>query len=93
MGLLGCLASFQCLMEGVLRNISNVIVYVDDLLVHIKMLAEHLKILDHILKCLQHNHLKINLDKVFFANKELSYLGFTLTPRRHETWEKQTKRC
>ncbi len=26
MGLLGCQASFQCLMEGVLRNISNVIV-------------------------------------------------------------------
>jgi hypothetical protein len=34
MGLLGCPASFQRLMEDVLRNISNVIVYIDDLLVH-----------------------------------------------------------
>jgi hypothetical protein len=34
MGLLGYPASFQCLMEGVLRNIQNVIMYIDDLLVH-----------------------------------------------------------
>ncbi len=33
-GLLGCPASFQCLMEGVLRNISNVIINIGDLLVH-----------------------------------------------------------
>ncbi len=32
MGLLGCPASFQRLMEGVLRDISNVLVYIDDLL-------------------------------------------------------------
>jgi len=34
MGLLGCPASFQRLMEGVLTDISNVIVYIDDLLLH-----------------------------------------------------------
>ncbi len=34
MGLLGCPASFQHLMEGVLRNLQNVIVYIDDLLIH-----------------------------------------------------------
>jgi hypothetical protein len=32
MGLLGCPASFQRLMEGVLQNLQNVIVYIDDLL-------------------------------------------------------------
>jgi len=32
MGLLGCPASFQRLMEGVLRDINNVLVYIDDLL-------------------------------------------------------------
>jgi len=75
-GLLGCPASFQCLMEGVMRNISNVIVYIDDLLVHTTTHDEHLKILERL-----HSHnLKINLDKCFFGNKEVSYLGFTLTP-------------
>jgi Reverse transcriptase (RNA-dependent DNA polymerase) len=34
MGLLGCQASFPQLMEGVLRNLQNVIVYIDDLLIH-----------------------------------------------------------
>ncbi len=35
MGLLGCPASFHPLMEGVLRNIQNVIVYINDLLIHL----------------------------------------------------------
>jgi Reverse transcriptase (RNA-dependent DNA polymerase) len=34
MGLLGYPASFQCLMEGVLPDILNVLVYIDNLLVH-----------------------------------------------------------
>jgi hypothetical protein len=34
MGLLGCPASFQGLMEGVLHDIPNVLVYIGDLLVH-----------------------------------------------------------
>ncbi len=32
MGLLGCPASFQRLMETVVKNIENVIVYIDDFL-------------------------------------------------------------
>jgi hypothetical protein len=35
MGLLGCPASFQKLMEGVLWNFQNVIVYIGDLLIHL----------------------------------------------------------
>jgi len=80
MGLLGCPASFQCLMEGVMRNIANVIVYMDDLLVHTKTHEDHLKVLEQILERLHSHNLKINLDKCFFGNKEVSYLGFTLTP-------------
>ena len=80
MGLLGCPASFQRLMEGVLRNISNVIVYIDDLLVHTKNHDDHLKVLEQVLQRLHSHNLKINLDKCYFGNKEVSYLGFTLTP-------------
>jgi len=50
MGLLGCPASFQRLMEGVLRNISNVIVYIDDLLVHTNTHEDHLKVLEQVLQ-------------------------------------------
>jgi Reverse transcriptase (RNA-dependent DNA polymerase) len=80
MGPLGCPASFQCLMEGVLQSISNIIVYIDDLLIHTKMHEEHIKVLDQVLDQLQTHDLKINLDKCFFGNKEGSYVGFKLTP-------------
>jgi hypothetical protein len=80
MGFLGCPASFQRLMEGVMRNISNIIVYIDDLLVHTTTHEEHLKVLEQVLERLHSHNLKINLDKCFFGNKEVSYLGFTLTP-------------
>ncbi len=49
MGLLGCLASFQVLMEGVLRNLQNIIVYSDDLLVHSDTHDKHLEILQQVL--------------------------------------------
>jgi hypothetical protein len=79
MGLLGCPASYQSLMEGVLRNMQNVLVYIDDLLVHSDTHEKHLQILEQVLDRLRQNHLKINLDICIFGNKEVSYLGFTLT--------------
>jgi len=80
MGLLGCPTSFQCLMETVLRNISNDLVYIDDVLLHTATHEEHLKVLEKVLERLHQNHLQVNLDKCVFGNKEVSYLGFMLTP-------------
>ncbi len=42
MGLLGCPASFQRMMEKFMRGIPNVIVYIDDLLIHSKNHEDHL---------------------------------------------------
>jgi hypothetical protein len=67
-------------MEGILRNISNVIVYIDDLLIQTTTHEDHVKVLEHVLQHLHSHNLKINLEKCFFGNKEVSYLGFTLTP-------------
>jgi hypothetical protein len=90
-GLLGCLASFQRLMEGVLGNIQNVIVYIDDLLIHSDTHEKHLQILEKVLDLLKQNHLKINLEKCIFGNKEVSYLGFTLMPEENQARQKQTE--
>jgi hypothetical protein len=49
MGLLGCPARFQRLMQGVLRNIQNVLVYIDDLLVHTDTHEKQLQVLDQVL--------------------------------------------
>jgi hypothetical protein len=67
-------------MEGILRNLQNVIIYIYDLLIHSDTHERHLQILEQVLQRLQQNHLKINLENCIFGNKEVSYLGFTLTP-------------
>ncbi len=80
MGLLGCLASFQRLMETVLRTINNVIVYIDDLLVVTATHEDNLVVLEKVFERLHSNQLKINLEKCILGNQEVSYLGFTLAP-------------
>ena len=47
-GLLGCPASFQRLMKAVMKDIDDVIVYIDDLLAHSNTYEKHLVLLDHI---------------------------------------------
>ncbi len=79
MGLLGCPASFQRLMETVVNGLANVIVYIDDLLVHSATHPEHITALDQVLQRLVQNRIKINLQKCFFGSKEVSYPGFRLT--------------
>jgi Reverse transcriptase (RNA-dependent DNA polymerase) len=76
--LLGCPASFEQLIEGVLHDIPNVLVYIDNLLVHTDTHEKHLQVLDQVLARLQKNHLKINLEKCVFGNKEVSCLGINL---------------
>ena len=48
MGLLGCPASFQQLMEKVLLDVKNCIVYIDDLLIYSHTHDTHLQTLDEI---------------------------------------------
>ncbi len=80
MGLLGCPASFQRLMESVMKGIPNVLVYIDDILVHSKTHDEHRRTLELVFRRLRRHNLKIRLEKCFFATTEVEYLGFRLTP-------------
>ena len=80
MGLLGAPASFQRLMEKVVQDIRNVLVYIDDLLLHSAKHPEHLKLLDQVLGRLVQHGIKMNLKKCTFGSPEVTYLGFQLTP-------------
>ena len=80
MGLLGCPASFQRLMETVTKGIPNVIVYIDDILVHSDTHEQHRQILKSLFKRLVNHNLKIRLEKCHFGKTEVEYLGFKLTP-------------
>lgn len=80
MGLLGCPASFQRLMEKVLDGIRNPIVNIDDVIIHTATHQHHLQVLKHVLKKLDKHNLRIILTKCFFSNTEVAHLGFVLTP-------------
>lgn len=80
MGLLGAPSSFQRLMEKVVHGIHNVLVYIDDLLLHSETHEQHLQLLDQLLGRLEAHQIKMNLEKCVFGAKEVSYLGFHLTP-------------
>ena len=80
MGMLGCPASFQSLMEKVLDTIKNIIVYIDNIIIHTASHEHHLEVLEDVLQRLEHHNLKINLTKCFFGNSEVANLGFVLVP-------------
>jgi len=80
MGLLGSPASFQRLVETALKDIQNVIVYIDDLLIHTHSHEQQIETLRRVFERLQKHNLKINLKKCFFGSTNVSYLGFRLTP-------------
>ena len=80
MGLLGCPASFQRLMEKVLDGIRKIIVYIDNVIIHTATHEHHLQVLDQVLTKLEDHQLKINLAICFFGKTEVAYLGFVLTP-------------
>jgi hypothetical protein len=91
MGLLGCPASFQRLMEQVLRGLQNILIYIDDVLIHTDTHEKHLEALEQVLMRLHQHHLKIHLDKCLFGDKQVSYLGFTLTPEGIKPGEAKLK--
>jgi hypothetical protein len=91
MGLLGCPASFQRLMEQVLRGLSHILIYIDDVLIHTDTHEKHLEALEQVLLRLHQHHLKINLDKCLFGDRQVSYLGFTLTPEGIKPGEAKLK--
>jgi Reverse transcriptase (RNA-dependent DNA polymerase)/RNase H-like domain found in reverse transcriptase len=91
MGLLGCPASFQRLMEQVVRGLEHILIYIDDVLIHTDTHEKHLEALEQVLMRLPQHHLKINLDKCLFGNQQVSYLGFTLTPEGIKPGEAKLK--
>ncbi len=72
MGLLGCPASFQRLVELAMRGLVNIIVYIDDLLVHSKSHAEHQEQLEKLFCRLRNTRLKANLKKCEFSSTSVS---------------------
>ena len=74
-GITSAPATFQRVMEGLLGNISGVIVYLDDVLITGKTDEEHLKTLDTVLTRLKEAGLRLKKMKCSFMADSVTYLG------------------
>jgi len=79
-GLKNSAQSFQRLMDGVLRDVPFVFVYLDDILIASKSPQEHEQHLRHVFRLLSANGLVLNKAKCVFGVNELDFLGHRVTP-------------
>ena len=66
---------FQRTMEGLLRGMDGVVVYLDDVLVTGKTKGEHLATLDEVLRRMRQAGLRLRKDKCVFLAPSVVYLG------------------
>ncbi|GBG88300.1 hypothetical protein CBR_g46867 [Chara braunii] len=80
-GLTNAPATFQSLMDKVLRHQLNrfVVVYLDDILIFSKSMEEHVKHLEEVLQVLKDAQLHLNLEKSEFGRDSVIYLGHRLS--------------
>nr|CAH7755026.1 unnamed protein product [Callosobruchus chinensis] len=81
-GLKNAPATFQRVMDNILRGIQNekCLVYLDDIIIFSTSLQEHITRLKEVFERLRQSNFKIQLDKSEFLKKEVAYLGHIVTP-------------
>lgn len=82
-GLKNAPATFQRVMDSVLKELQNKIclVYMDDIIVFSVSLEEHMQNLSRVFNALGSANLKIQLDKSEFLRKEVEFLGHVVTEK------------
>ncbi|GBL62294.1 Retrovirus-related Pol polyprotein from transposon 297 [Araneus ventricosus] len=92
-GLCNAPATFERLMETVLRGLSSeaCLVYLDDIIVVGRTFEEHLDNLRKVFQRLQKAKLKLNLKKCRFFQKEVTYLGHVISAEGVKTVPEKIK--
>ena len=90
MGLSGSPASFCRLMDLILKDLANVIAYVDDVLTHSSNHHDHLQTLASVLQRFIDYNVRLNPSKCVFGTTSVQYLGRTIdgdgvSPGLHKT--------
>ncbi|KAL1918538.1 uncharacterized protein VTP21DRAFT_3198 [Calcarisporiella thermophila] len=80
-GLCNAPATFQRLMEHVLDGMlwKSVVVFIDDINVYSRTFDEHLEHLRAVFQRLKEHNLRLNRDKCRFGQRQLKYLGHTIS--------------
>lgn len=74
-------STFQRLMDSVLRGLDNVLTYLDDVIIYSTSLQEHLDKCKQVFDRFRAHNLKIQLNKSEFLQKQVKFLGHTLTDK------------
>ena len=80
-GLKNSAQAFQRLMDGVMRGLRFVFVYLDDILVASSSIQEHLLHVRQVLQRLTDAGLAINVEKCTFGAESVNFLGHTVSSR------------
>jgi hypothetical protein len=78
-GLVNAPSVFQRLMNLVLANVPNVLVYIDDVIIYSTTWETHLQQLETVLQRLEEARLVIKLSKCTFASPSVTYLGHIIS--------------
>ena len=82
-GLMNSLATFQVMMNELLRDLINtgkVVVFIDDVIVGIETEVEHDKLVAEVIKRLEENDLYVKPEKCKWQVKEVDFLGVVIGP-------------
>ena len=77
-GLKNAPSEFCRMMNNVLGDLDNVLVYLDDICVHTYTVEKHFKILAKVFSRLREINLKINIKKVTFFSNLIKILGHVI---------------
>ena len=80
-GLKNSAQAFQRLMDGVLRGLPFIFVYLDDILIASPNLEAHVQHVRALFLRLRGAGLAINRDKCVFGQRSVSFLGHTVSPK------------
>ncbi len=81
-GLTNSPATFQRLLDFILKDLQGVYVYIDDIIICSNTHEEHLQLLQQVLQCFRHYHLKCKVSKMQIGTGEVNYLGHNIS-RQH----------
>lgn len=70
---------FQRIMEGILKDIKDVIIYIDDILIYAATIEQLRENTEKVLATLEKNNLSLNKEKCVFEAESLAFLGHQLS--------------
>ena len=80
-GLCNSPASFQRMLDGVIRGLNNCFVYIDDVVVASQSHEEHLADLSNVFSRFQKYNIKCRLGKLQLGSPQVTYLGYDISKK------------